>query len=140
MRNHWDDFVELSQLASYPITEHPAAFRMTLDPTMQQVVVVVLNITPVTITTPDQVLDRVADYVRAKRNLAIEERRQGPSESFDEFYIGLLRLVDVTDLCATCAETRLVTRIISGTRDEELETRKVKMISHQFFSSLTNGG
>ncbi len=31
-RNRWNDFVELSQLAGYPITEQMAAFRMTLDP------------------------------------------------------------------------------------------------------------
>lgn len=62
---------------------------------LRQVMEVVLNITPATITTPDQMLDHVADYVRAKINAALdrvafEERKQGPSESFDEFYIELL--------------------------------------------------
>lgn len=80
-----------------------AAFRMTLDPTMQQVVEVGLNITPATITNPDQVLDRIADYIRANRNVALdlmafEERKQGPSESFDDFFIALSRLSDAEDL------------------------------------------
>jgi hypothetical protein len=71
-----------------------AALRMTLDPTMQQVVNFGLNITPATVTTPDQVLDRIADYIRAKQNVALdrvafEERKQGPSESFDDLLIGL---------------------------------------------------
>ncbi len=115
-----------------------AAFRMTLDSTMQQVVEVGLGITPATITTPDYVLDRIADYIRAKRNVALdcvafEERRQGPSESFDEFFIGLRRLADAAYLCGTCSETRLVTRIIAGTRDSET---KKKLCAISPFPSL----
>lgn len=101
-----------------------AAFRMTLDPSMQQVVKVALGITPATATTPNHVLDLIVDYIRAKRNVALdrvafEERQQGHSESFDDFYIGLRRLGEAADLWGTCSETRLVTRIIAGTRDAE---------------------
>jgi hypothetical protein len=115
-----------------------AAFRMALDPTMQQVVEVGLNITPATITTPDQVLDRIADYIRAKRNVALdrmafEERKQGPSESFDDFFIALRRLADAADLCGNCSEKRLVTRIIAGTRDTD---RKKKLLAISPFPSL----
>ena len=92
-RNRWNDFVELNQLATYSGSEQMAAFRMALDPAMQQVVEVTLGILPTTMTTPDAVLDRIADYIRAKRNIALdrvafEERRQGSSETFDDFYIG----------------------------------------------------
>ena len=123
-RNRWNDFAELSQLATYPGSEQMAAFRMALDPAMQQVVEVALGILPTTVTTPDLVLDSIADYIRAKRNIALdrvafEERRQGPSETFDDFYIALRRLAEAADLCATCFDTRLVTRIIAGTRDAE---------------------
>ncbi|XP_046438430.1 uncharacterized protein LOC124189960 [Daphnia pulex] len=127
-RNRWNDFAELNQLLTYPVTEQMAAFRITLDSTMQQVVEVALGITPATVTTPDQVLDLIADYIRAKRNVALdrvafEERRQGPSESFDDFYIGLRRLAEAADLCGACSETRLVTRIIAGTRDAETKKK-----------------
>lgn len=137
-RNRWNDFAELSQLAIYPNSEQMAAFRMTLDSTMQQVVKVGLGITPATITTPEDVLDRIADYIRAKRNVALdrvafEERRQEPSESFDDFFIGLRRLADAADLCVTCSETRLVTRIIAGTRDSET---KKKLLAISPFPSL----
>jgi hypothetical protein len=62
-----------------------AAFRMASDPAIQQVVEVTLGILPTTMTTTDAVLDRIADYIRAKRNIALhrvafEERRQGPSD------------------------------------------------------------
>jgi hypothetical protein len=115
-----------------------AAFRMALDPTMQQVVEVALGITPATATTPDHVFDLIADYIRAKRKMALdrvafEERRQGPSESFDDFYIGLRRLAEAADLCGTCSETRLVTRIIAGTRDAET---KKKLLAISPFPSL----
>jgi hypothetical protein len=40
-----------------------AAFRMALDPAMQQVVEMALDILPTTVTTHDFVLDRIADYV-----------------------------------------------------------------------------
>ncbi|KAK4013319.1 hypothetical protein OUZ56_025553 [Daphnia magna] len=99
LRNRWNYFVELSQLATYSGTEQMEAFRMALDPAMQQVVEVTLGILPTTITMPDLVLDLIADYIRAKRHIAFdrvafEERRQGPSETFDDFYIGLERLAD----------------------------------------------
>jgi hypothetical protein len=62
-----------------------AAFRMALDPAMQQVVKVALGIPPTTVTTADFVLDRIADYVCAKRNITLdrvvfEERRQERSD------------------------------------------------------------
>lgn len=65
---------------------------------------VALGILPTATTSPDQVLDLITDYVRAKRNVALdrvafEERRQGPAESFDAFYIGLRRLAEAADLC-----------------------------------------
>ena len=45
---------------------------MALDSTMQQVVEVALGITPATATTPDHVWDLIADYIRAKRNVALD--------------------------------------------------------------------
>ena len=71
-RNRWNDFCQLNQLATYPANEQTAALRMTLDPSMQQVVEVALNILPTTHLTPDEILDQIADYVRAKRNIALD--------------------------------------------------------------------
>ena len=116
--------MELNQLATYFGSEQMAAFRMASDPAIQQVVEVTLGILPTTMTTPHAVLDRI----RAKRNIALnrvafEERRQGPSETFDDFYIGLRRLADAADLCATCFDSRLITRIIAGTRDTKTKKK-----------------
>jgi hypothetical protein len=70
-RNRWDDYAALNQLSSYPAAEQMAALRMCLDPSMQQVVEIVLGISPATPTTPDDVLDRIGNHVREKRNVAI---------------------------------------------------------------------
>ena len=115
-----------------------AALRMALDPSMQHLVEIALGILPTSITTPDQVLDEISNYVCAKRNIALdrvafEERRQGPSESFDDFFIGLRRLADAADLCGTCADSRMATRIIAGIRDSET---KNKLLALTPFPSL----
>jgi hypothetical protein len=85
---------------------------------MQQVVEIVLGISPATPTTPDDVLDRIGKPVREKGNVApdrvaFEERRQGPAESFDEFYISLRCLTDAADICGTCFNGRMATRIMT---------------------------
>jgi hypothetical protein len=101
---------------------------MCLDPSMQQVVEIVLGILPTTVTTPDAVLDLIGNYVRGKRNVALdrvafEERRQGPAESFDDFYISLRRLADAADLCGACIDSRMATRIMAGIRDSETKKK-----------------
>ncbi|KZR99331.1 Uncharacterized protein APZ42_004837, partial [Daphnia magna] len=99
-----------------------------LDPSMQQVVEVALNIPPTTHFTPDEILDQIADYVRAKRNIALdrvafEECHQTNTESFEDFYIRLRRLADAADLCATCVDARVTTRIMAGIRDTETKRK-----------------
>ncbi len=79
---------------------------MALDPSMQQVVEVALNIPPTTPLTPDEILALNADYIRSKRNIALDrvafdECHQSTSESFEDFYIRPRRLADVADLCGT---------------------------------------
>jgi hypothetical protein len=71
-RNRWNDFRQLNQLSSYPPNEQTAAFRMALDPSMQQVVEVALNIPSTTPLTLDEILDLIADYIRSKRNIALD--------------------------------------------------------------------
>jgi hypothetical protein len=106
---------------------------MALDPSMQQVVEVALNIPPTTPLTPDEILDLIADYIRSKRNIALDrvafdECHQSTSESFEDFYIRLRRLADAADLCGTCADARIATRIMAGVHDTETK-RKLLALS-----------
>ncbi|KZS03640.1 Uncharacterized protein APZ42_033587, partial [Daphnia magna] len=83
--------------------------------------------------TPDEILDLIADYIRAKRNIALDrvafdECHQATSESFEDFYIRFRRLADAADLCGTCADARIATRIMAGIRDTETK-RKLLALS-----------
>ena len=132
-RNRWSDFCQLNQLVTYPVSEQMAAFRMVLDPDMQQIVEVALGISPTAATTPEDVLDQINIYIRSKRNIALdrvafEDCHQSATESFDDFYIRLCNLADAADLCAACRDTRLTTRIMAGVRDTETK-RKLLALS-----------
>jgi hypothetical protein len=131
-QKRWDDYAALNQLSSYSAAEQMAALWICLDPSMQQLVEIMLGILPATPTTPDDVLDRIGIHVREKRNVvldrvAFEERRQGPAESFDEFYISLRRLTDAADICGTCLDRRMVTRIMAGIRVSETKKKLVAL-------------
>ena len=41
------------------------------------------------------------------------------AETFDDFYIRLWNLPEASDLCATCLETRMTTRVMAGIRDTD---------------------
>jgi hypothetical protein len=132
-RNRWSDFCQLNQLVTYPVSEQMAAFRMVLDPDMQQIVEVALGISSTAATTPEDVLDQINIYIRSKRNIALdrvafEDCHQSATESFDDFYIRLCNLADAADLCAACRDTRLTTRIMAGVRDTETK-RKLLALS-----------
>ncbi|XP_032796134.2 homeotic protein female sterile-like [Daphnia magna] len=135
-RNRWNDFRQLNQLSSYPQNEQTAAFRMAVDPSMQQVVEVALNIPPTTPLTPDEILDLIADYIRAKRNIALDrvafdECHQSTSESFEDFYIRLRRLADAADLCGTASPRGSWQQAINVCRSEEVARINEKSLSNQ---------
>lgn len=132
-RNRWNDFCHLNQMNAYPVNEQMAAFRMALDPAMQQVVEVALGILPTSPLSPSDVIDCITDHVRSKRNIALDrmafdECRQHTSESFDDFYIHLRTLADAADMCAACLDSRMATRIMAGIRDTETR-RKLLALS-----------
>ena len=132
--NRWKYHAAFNQLSPQPVGEQMAALRMVFHPSMQQVVEIALGILPTSITTPNQVLDQIGDYVRGKLNIALDrvefkERREGPSESFDDFFIGLRRLADATDLSRTCSDSKMATRIMAGIRDFETKKKEMALTS-----------
>ena len=115
--NRREDWGQLNRIKDYPPEDQAAAFRSALDPSMQQVVEVVLSIKKTDNLTPDQILTRIAAEVRGRRNVAVdrvafEECRQGPSESFDEFQQAAVSAVQVQPAqqgaakkCGSCGRT-----------------------------------
>lgn len=123
-RRKWDDHSRLERIASVPLPEQQSALRISLSPAMLQVVEMVLGIMPDEDYETDEILDKIAEYIRKKRSVALdrvdfEECRQSDTETFDEFYIRLQRIAECADLCTACWDERLTTKIISGIKDAE---------------------
>ncbi|QQP40411.1 Uncharacterized protein FKW44_014437 [Caligus rogercresseyi] len=75
-------------------------------------------------TTVTLILDNLQAYYRSQRNLTVDrvnfvQRKQGPHETFDQFRFALADMADDAELCQTCREEQIVTRIIAGTTDEK---------------------
>ncbi len=71
---------------------------------------------------PDETLNSIAVYIRAKRNVALDrvafrECRQNATESFDDFYMRLKSLAGPAQLCGSCVDEQMATGIMTGIRD-----------------------
>lgn len=121
-RRRWDDFARLGGLADLAVEDQTATLRLTFDSSMQQVVEVALGILPNATHTPADILTSITDYIRKKRNVALDhvqfrECRQSASESFDDFYMRLKSLAGPAQLCGTCLDSQMATGIMTGVRD-----------------------
>ena len=107
-RRAWNDFVEIEQLNRFPVTQQRAMLRTSLT-------VGIENDNEISVS---EILDQIHEYVRAKRNVTLDrvalERKQEDGETFDQFYIDLREIANNADLCQTCIDDRLTTRIMSG--------------------------
>ena len=79
-------------------------------------------------TTLNEQLNEIAEHFRRQRNVALyrvqfEQRQQQAGESFDNFYVAIRELATDAELCGTCLESRLTTRIMSGVRSEEVRKK-----------------
>ena len=129
-RGKWEDYCRLDRVSSYPIEEQRSALRMTFSTPMQQVVDMILQ--PGDALPPDEILDRIHQYIRSKRSVALDrvefdECRQTVGESFDDYYIRLQRIAGCADLCRTCWDSRMTTRIMSGIQDQETRRKLLAM-------------
>ena len=73
-------------------------------------------------------LDEIAGHFRRQRNVALhrvkfEQRHQDHGETFDHFYVELRELAADADLCGTCRNDRLTTRIMAGVASEDLRKK-----------------
>ena len=131
-RRAWDDFAELEQLNRFTLPQQRAMLRTSLSIDMRSTLHLAIGIDNDDDVSVSEILDQIHEYVRAKRNVtldrvALEERKQEDGETFDQFYIALREIANNADLCQTCIDDRLTTRIMSGIRDPE--TRR-KLLAH----------
>ena len=131
-RRAWDDFAELEQLNRFTLPQQRAMLRTSLSIDMRSTLHLAIGIDNDDDVSVSEILDQIHEYVRAKRNVtldrvALEERKQEDGETFDQFYIAFREIANNADLCQTCIDDRLTTRIMSGIRDPE--TRR-KLLAH----------
>jgi len=55
--------------------------------------------------------------------VAFEERKQEEYEKFDEFYVSVRKLAEEADMCGTCYDQRMTTKIMSGIRDKSVRKK-----------------
>lgn len=127
-KRRWNGFARLGGLSDHPVEDQAALLRLALDPSMQQVVEIALGILPTDNKTPAHILEKITEFIRAKRNVALDraafrECRQGATETFDEFYMRLKNLAGPADLCLHCVDQQLATGIMTGVRDMALRQK-----------------
>ena len=120
----YNDYVEVSQAQDLPQQSQLALLRTFFSMEMREAVEHILLIPDDTELSTDNILNKIKDYVRSQRNIALdciefEERKQNAGETFDAFLIVIKTLAHDADLCDACFDRYLVTKIISGIRDKE---------------------
>ena len=125
-RASWEDFFELSDGARLPRDRQKALLRTCLTTEMRATLAHAIPVEESA--TVGELLDAIGTHFRRQRNIALscvqfEERKQQHSEPFDRFFVGLKELAADADLCATCLDARLITRIMSGVRSEALRKK-----------------
>ena len=115
---------EVSQAQDLPQRSQLALLRTFFSMEMREAVEHILLIPDNTELSTDNILNKIKDYVRSQRNIALdcvafEERKQNAGETFDAFLIAIRTLARDADLCDACLDRRLVTKTMSGIRDKE---------------------
>ena len=131
-RKSYNDYATVSLATELPLSSQLALLRDFFSMEMREAVEHVLLIPDDTTLKPDEVLDKIKNYIRSQRNIALdcvafEERKQAAGENFDSFLIAIKTLARDADLCNECLNRRLVTKIMSGIYDKETRTKLLAM-------------
>ena len=130
----WEDYFELSNGPRLTSNHQLALLRTCLSPDMRATLGQTI---PARDNLTDQ-LDEIAGHFRRQRNVALyrvkfEQRHQEHGETFDHFYVALRELAADADLCGSCLNERLTTRIMAGVASEDL---RKKLLAINPFSRL----
>ena len=131
-RKSYNDYATVSLATELPLSSQLALLRGFFSMDMREAVEHVLLIPDDTTLKPNEVLNKIKNYIRSQRNIALdcvafEERKQAAGENFDSFLIAIKTLARDADLCNECLNRRLVTKIMSGIYDKETRTKLLAM-------------
>ena len=127
-RAAWNDLYEVERVKTYSLREQSSALRMAMTLEMRCKLKNALKIDPEVELEPKAILDQIQQYIRSQRNVTIDrvdfdQCKQKENESFDDFYVRLCTIAEGAQLCGTCRDTRMATRIISGIHDQEVKKK-----------------
>ena len=142
-RKSYNDYATVSLATELPLSSQLALLAVFFSMEMREAVEHVLLIPDDTTLKPDEVLDKIKNYIRSQRNIALdciafEERKQAAGENFDSFVIAIKILARNADLCNECINRRLVTKIMSGIYDKETRTKLLAISSLPDLQTVTD--
>ena len=129
----WEDYVMLTKVDQAPNKEQLGVLRSVLSPDMHHTLVHRLEVSDkdeeILVS---EVIDRIRQHIRDKRNVAIDRfelycKRQRDGESFNEYYVGLQQGADDADLCEKCKDETITTLIMVGVKDQEVRKKLLKI-------------
>ena len=116
-RKSYNNYATVSPATKLPLSIELALLRGFFSMEMREAVEHVVLIPDDTTLKPDEVLDKIKNYIRSQRNItldcvAFEEREQAGGENFDSFLFTIKTLARDADLCNEYLNRRLVTKIM----------------------------
>ena len=126
--NVWRDYITVTEISKFTEERKLSIFRGLLSLEMRSALTHALDVKENTKDTVDEVLDKIRKYIRGKRNgaldcVAFDERKQHADETFDAYLVAVKELATNANLCQTCWDERLATRIMSGVRDSQVKKK-----------------
>ena len=123
--NTWNDYYSVTKLEKEANFTQRANLKSYFSQEMRGIVEHVLGIGEDTTKSCEEILKEIKAYIRSNRNVqidkvAFEKRSQKQGESFDDYLVAIRKLARNADLCKTCLDERLLTKIMSGVVDQEV--------------------
>ena len=127
-RSSWNDYYRLGNIYTLSQEDQLAYLRACFTDDMRAASMHAVGICPHS-DNVNSSLDKIERHLRLQHNVAIdrvkfEERQQEEGESFDSFLIAIKELAADAELCPSCLDERVTTRIMSGTHDKETKRPK----------------
>ena len=123
--NTWNDYYSVTKLEKEANPTQRANLKSYFSQEMRGIVEHVLSIGEDTTKSCEDILKDIKAYIRSNRNVqidkvAFEKRSQKQGESFDDYLVAIRKLARNADLCKTCLDERLLTKIMSGVVDRDV--------------------
>lgn len=133
-KKSWEDYALINRVDRHDRETQLAALRTHMSQEFQAIYDESISIVAATPNQPtvDEALNAIQNFVRGIRNIIVDRhdfftRRQHTGESFEHFFVALRQLSRQADICDHCVDTQLITLIIVGVRDPELQKKLLEI-------------